>query len=138
MTEASLSPDDRRAAFAAFVRYGIVGLLITAIGAGLYWIAAEWLGMAEQVANGLAFLLMLALGYGLHSRWSFRGHGSKDSPARRGARFLIVNLVAYGMNVLWVWLLVQRLGGPTWWPILPMIFVTPVASFLMHRLWTFR
>jgi putative flippase GtrA len=139
MTDTSLSPDAaRRAGLAAFLRYGVVGIGITAFGAGVYWAAVEWAGMAPLVANSVAFVLMLVMGYGLHSRWSFRGHGSRDAPARRGARFLAVNILAYALNALWVWTLVERLGGPTWWPVVPMIFVTPVVSFVLHRLWTFR
>jgi hypothetical protein len=49
------------------------------------------------------------VGYVVHSRWSFRGHGRRDNLARTGGRFVIVSLVSFGLNQFWVWLLVQRL-----------------------------
>jgi putative flippase GtrA len=29
-------------------------------------------------------------------------------------------------------------NGPTWWPLVPAIFVTPLATFFLNRQWVFR
>jgi hypothetical protein len=34
-------------------------------------------------------------------------------------------------------MLVKQLGGPTWWPIIPFIFVTPWVTFALHRRWVY-
>ena len=44
---------------------------------------------AEPVAQAFS----TTLGYNLHSRWSFKGHGTRDSLARTGGRFLIVTAI---------------------------------------------
>ena len=63
---------------------------------------------------------------------SFKGHGSRDNPARRTGRFFIVSLVSLGLNSLFVWVLTGLLDGPTWWPLIPMLFVTPAVTFAMQ------
>lgn len=121
-----------------FVRYAITGFGITAVSAALYWVLATPFGIHAQIANLIGYLVAVALGYVLHSRWSFRGHGRRDSTARTTLRFLVASFVSLAMNSAWIWLLVHRLGGPTWWPIVPILFVTPVAMFWLNRLWVFE
>ena len=29
------------------------------------------------------------------------------------------------------------LGGPAWWPLVPMLLVTPLVSFALNRAWVF-
>ena len=119
------------------MRYAITGGFVTALGAGLYWVTATFFGVAPLLANLFAYLIAVATGYVLHSRWSFRDHGTRDNPARTTSRFLVVSLVSFGLNSLFVWVLTGPLGGPTWWPVLPMLFVTPGVTFLLNRHWVF-
>ena len=44
---------------------------------------------------------------------------------------------AHRMNSFFVWLMVKYWQGPTWWPIVPNVLLTPLATFWMHRRWTF-
>lgn len=119
-------------------RYAISGAGLTAFYTAVYWGTAVPLGVPPLVANTIAFVLTFAIGYVIHSRWSFRGHGSRAKPVRGYARFLVVNLLAYGLNSFWVWLIVERLGSTVGMSILPIAFVTPWFSFWMNRVWTFR
>jgi putative flippase GtrA len=48
-----------------------------------------------------------------------------------------VNTLGFLLNQLFVWLLVHQLGGPTWWPVIPIIFVTPLVTFSLNRRWVF-
>ena len=54
-------------------------------------------------------------------------------------RFFAVSLVSYAMNSLWVWLLTDdaMLAGPWWWPLIPVLFVTPLVTFALNRVWVF-
>jgi len=119
------------------VRYGVAGGAITMLGAATYWLFVTPLHMAPLVAVTLSFLICLVSGFGVHSRFSFRGHGDRDNLRQRMMLFVAVNLVAFAMNWLWVFGLVERMGLPDWAPMIPMVFVTPLASFVMHRRWTF-
>jgi putative flippase GtrA len=77
------------------------------------------------------------IGYVTHARFSFGGHGERDRQHVRVARFIVVNLIGLAANQGFVWLLVTHFHGPTWWPILGFIFVTPWLTFFLHRRWTY-
>ena len=130
-------PPDTRQTLAQLLRYGVAGGAITLLGAVSYWLFVTPLNMAPLLAVTLSFLICLASGFGVHSRFSFRGHGARDRPRQRMALFIGVNLIAFAMNWIWVFVLVEHFGQPEWVPMIPMVFVTPLASFIMHRRWTF-
>jgi len=119
------------------VRYAISGGGLTLFYSAVYWVAAVPFQVAALVANTMAFLLTVAVGFAVHSRWSFRGHGRRDRPLRAYAIFLLINLAGFALNSFWVWLMVNRAGLSPSWPLLPIIFVTPWLSFYMNRRWTF-
>jgi putative flippase GtrA len=89
------------------------------------------------VAIAIAWITGVIVGYFAHGWVSFRGHGERDDHARIGTRFVAVNLFGYLINSFWVWLLVERLSGPTWWPVVPNIVLTPLMTFALHRRWTY-
>ena len=78
-----------------------------------------------------------ALGYVLHSRWSFKGYGDRDRPGLRGLKFLAVNSFGFLINQGFIWFLVKHLGGPIWWSVIPILFVTPLVTFSLNRHWVF-
>ena len=128
---------EAREAFAQLIRYGIIGALITIGGQIIYYSLAESRLTSPLVAIAIAFIIGLAVGYFAHGWVSFRGHGERDDHARIGARFIAVNVFAYLVNSFWVWCLVERLAGPTWWPIVPNVVLTPLLTFALHRRWTY-
>ncbi len=132
-----LSPE-RRTLFLQVLRYGVTGLFVTACQAAVYWTLAALANFHPQVANGAGYLVAVALGYVLHGAFTFRGHGSRDRPASRGLRFVLVSLLSLALNALWVWLCVTRAGWPEWTPIPAMLFVTPALVFVLNRQWVFR
>ena len=77
------------------------------------------------------------ISYLTHSRFTFQGHGRRDRPARRTARFFVTNIIGYLINQFWVWWLVHHLDGETWWPTLPFVLVTPWLTFLLQRKWVY-
>ena len=119
------------------VRFGLVGGFVTALGVAAYWVPATFLGVPPLLANLIGYGIAVAFGYILHSRVSFRGHGRRDNPGQRTMRFFIVSLVSLALNSLFVWVLTGLLAGPTWWPVLPMLFVTPLVTFALNRQWVF-
>jgi putative flippase GtrA len=132
------NPRQHRDVFWKLVRFLISGGLVTALGVGVYALVALYLRWHPQLGNLLAYLIAALIGYALHSKWSFRGHGHRDNMARTGSRFLVVSFVSLGLNSSWVWLLTEPLGLDPAWPILPMLFVTPLVTFTLNRQWVFR
>lgn len=138
--------EDWRALFWQLVRFGLTGGAATALYAVVYWPIATYAQgrwpLADRsvwplVANVLGYLVAMLSGYVMHSRWSFRGVGDRDNLARTGGRFFIVSLVSFAMNTFFVWLLTGPLHGATWWPLVPILFVTPLVTFALNRFWVF-
>ena len=125
------------AMFGQLFRFGMVGGFVTLLGGAVYYFPATFLGVPPLLANLLGYLVAMAFGYVLHSQFSFRGHGSRDNVAKRSGRFFIVSLVSLGLNSFFVWILTGPLGGPTWWPLVPMLFVSPAVTFYLNRQWVF-
>ena len=123
--------------FGQVIRFGLVGGFVTLVGGAVYYFPATFMGVPPLLSNLLAYVVAMGLGYVLHSSVSFRGHGSRDNTARRTGRFFIVSLASLGLNSLFVWVLTGLLDGPTWWPLVPMLFVTPAVTFALNRQWVF-
>lgn len=130
-----LQPDKRQMA-SQLVRFIISGALVTALGIIVYAIVALALGWNPQLGNFLAYVVAMATGYAMHSRWSFRGHGDRTHATK--LRFIVVSLLSLALNAFWVWLVTGPLGLDRAWPIVPMAFVTPVVTFALNRQWVFR
>ena len=119
------------------IRFGMVGGFVTLVGGAVYYFPATFMGVPPLLSNLAAYVVAMGLGYVLHSKVSFKGHGSRDNTAVRTGRFFIVSLVSLGLNSLFVWVLTGALDGPTWWPVVPMLFVTPLVTFNLNRRWVF-
>ena len=118
------------------VRFGIVGLSLAVVYSAIYWYLATYF-MPPVVAVVIAFLVSVSIGFVLHSRWSFRGHGKREDHAMK-VKFLAVQSSGFLLNEAFTWVLTGPLHGPTWWPLMPAIFVTPMATYLLNRQLVFR
>ena len=122
---------------AQLVRFGITGAFVTALGVGVYVLVVRLLGWHPQVGNVLAYVTAMATGYLMHSSWSFRDHGGERTHATK-VKFVLVSLISYALNAFWVWLFFSYLGLGDLAPIVPMLFVTPLVTFVLNRQWVFR
>ena len=129
---------EARAALVQLIRYGVVGVMVTALGQAIYYGLAETRTTSPLVAIGIAWIVGVTVGYFAHGWISFAGHGERDDHGRMSTRFIAVNVIGYLLNTFWVWLLVEQMSGPTWWPIPPNVVLTPIITFFLHRHWTFR
>jgi len=124
---------DRRTMLVQLIRYGFAGLVITLAVAGTYWAITELLHIDPMISFTIVFIFFSVISYVTHGEFSFRGHGTRDQHHIRMGRFLAVNVLGYLVNQGFIWVLVKQLGGPTWWPTIPMVFVTPLLTFTLHR-----
>jgi len=125
--------------FGQLIRFGLVGGFTTGLYAIVYSPLAKYEVTSPQIANICGYLVAMVSGYFLHSRWSFRGHGTRDNPARTTSRFFLVSLVSFGLNALFIFILTDSmmLDGAWWWLLLPIVFVTPLVIFMLNRVWVF-
>ena len=127
----------RSEVFGQLVRYALTGLAVTALYAAVYWPLATYV-MNPNIAVAIAFVIATLVGRVAHGRVSFRGHGSRGEGT--AWRFFVVSALGFALNQFFTWALVTGpfLHGPTWWPLVPALFVTPLATFVLSRLWVFR
>ena len=130
-------PPERRIVVAQLARFVISGAFVTALGVAIYALVALVLRWHPQFGNFLAYVVAVATRYVMHSQWSFRDHGGERTHATR-LRFALVSVISYALNSLWVWLLFTRMDLGRAAPIVPMLFVTPVVTFVLNRQWVFR
>lgn len=114
-------------------RYAVAGLSLTLSNAASYWALTDIGGVDPMLSLALTSLVFLVIGYITHARFTFRTEDDNRHWTVRGARFLLVRLLGLGINQSFVWLLVKQQGGSTWWPIVPMVFVTPLIIFVLLR-----
>ncbi len=124
---------ERRAVAVQMIRYAIAGGLITLAVAGSYWAIAELLRVDPMLSLAIVFLFFSGVSYLVHGAFTFKGHGTRDRHQFRGPRFLAINVLGFAVNQGFVWYFVKYLGGPTWWPTIPMILFTPLLTFALHR-----
>ena len=136
-----MTTDAKRAEHIALIgqlfRYALTGGLASIVNIGVYWILAAR-GMDPNAAWTIGFISAVIVGYIIHSRWSFRGHGRRDNLARTGGRFVAVSLVSFAANQFWVWLLVRHFHLPLWAPYPPVLIITPLLVFTLNRKWVFE
>jgi putative flippase GtrA len=131
-----LAPD-RRVILGQLVRFAISGAFVTALGVTVYSLVALVLRWNPQLGNALSYLVGVTVGYFIHSRWSFRDHGSQRTHATK-FRFITVSVISFALNSFWVWLLYSHLNWGRAAPIVPMLFATPLVTFTLNRQWVFR
>ncbi|MBA3666838.1 MAG: GtrA family protein [Sphingomonas sp.] len=124
---------ERRAMLFQLARYAFAGFAITLAVAASYWAISEYLSVDPMISLTIVFLFFSAVSYVAHGAFSFRDHGARDRHHARMGRFLAVNILGFLVNQGFIWTLVKQLHGPTWWPTIPMIFVTPLLTFWLHR-----
>ncbi len=133
----STLPAERKTMLAQLARFAVTGAFVTALGVGVYALVALALRWEPQLGNFLAYVVAVATGYVMHSRWSFRDHGGERTKGTQ-LRFVVVSMISYALNSFWVWLLFSRLDLGRAAPIVPMLFVTPAVTFVLNRQWVFR
>lgn len=128
----NLGPE-RRTVLLQLLRYAFAGFAITVAVAASYWGITELLNIDPMISFTIVFLVFSAISYVTHGEFSFKGHGTRGQHHIRMGRFLAVNVLGYLVNQSFIWVLVKQLNGPTWWPTIPMVFVTPLLTFALHR-----
>src|SRR5438045_4375337 len=123
--------------FRQLFRFALVVFFLAGVYSVIYWYLATYV-MPPMVAVIIAFVVAVSIGFVLHSRWSFRGHGKRED-RRMKIKFLAVQGSGFVLNEIFTWVLTGPLfHGPTWWPLIPAIFVTPFATFALNRQLVFR
>lgn len=123
------------------IRFGIAGGLSTLIYSAVYlpltfWV---WTDRAHAVyAVPPSFAVAVTAGYFLHSRWSFKGHGSRESGPGQKIKFVAVQGSGVVLNGFITWLGTAVLGFPAWAPLLPAVGIVTIFTFILNRYLVFK
>ena len=121
------------------VRFGIAGGLSSLIYSAVYLPLTAWVftGRMAVAAVPFAFAVAVVCGFFLHSKWSFRGHGTRDSSGLQHAKFVLVQASGLMLNAAVTWVFTAMLHFPAWVPLVPGILLAAIVTFLLNRFWVF-
>jgi putative flippase GtrA len=117
------------------VRFGIAGGLSTLIYSAVYLPLTLFVfSRAHAVyAVPFAFVVAVTAGFFLHSRWSFKGHGTREPGGTQQLKFVAVQASGMALNAIITWFGTAWLGLPPWAPLLPAIAVATIFTFILNR-----
>lgn len=117
------------------LRFGLVGIMSTAIHITVVWLLLTRSNIAPVLANALAFLTAFGFSFSGNYLWTFRSLGNLQ---RAIFRFFVIAISAFVANSLLLVFLIHR----GWFsPVVSAVFsssITPVLSFLASRFWAFK
>ncbi|MEQ1601761.1 MAG: GtrA family protein [Methylophilaceae bacterium] len=93
--------------FLQFIKFLSVGVANTLVGLSVIYSAKWFFNVGDVAANALGYSVGLLVSFTLNSRWTFAHQGPR-LPAM--LKFLLVSLVAYGMNLLTVMIAIHYVG----------------------------
>ncbi len=121
------------------IRFGIAGGLSSVIYSLVYlpltaFVFPQRLAVA---AVPFAFVVAVTCGFFLHSKWSFRNHGTRDGGAMQQVRFVIVQSAGLGLNAVITWVATAFLHLHPWVPLIPAVLLAAIVTFILNRIWVF-
>lgn len=117
-----------------FGKFGVVGVMATAVHFSVVVALVEWIGMPPLPANALAYGIAFAVSWVGSSRWTFRG-----ARTVRGAvpRFLCVSLLGLALNQAVNALVIYGFGGHYLAGLAAALVIVPVVTFTLNRAFVF-
>ena len=120
-------------------KFASVGVVATGVHALVYGVVGRFL--EPMLANLIAFLIAFVFSYSGHFLWTFRAQTEGQKVHKAFAfqlRFLIVALSGLLLNSLAVWVVTEWLQIDYLYAVVPMVFVVPLVTFALAKLWAFK
>ena len=121
--------------FGQLIRFGIAGGISTLIYSAVYLPLTAWVFPAAHAVYAVPFAFAVAVtaGFFLHSRWSFKGHGTSAPGGAQQVKFVMVQASGMGLNAIITWVGTALLGYPAWAPLLPAVALATIFTFILNR-----
>lgn len=117
------------------LRFGVVGILATAIHATIFLLLLNLTSLTPTPATVVAFLCAVLVSYSLNHGWTFRARGRH---ARHFPRFVTLALGGAAVNAGLMHLITDVLGLAPLIGLAAVLAVVPALSFLGNHYWSFR
>ncbi len=119
-----------------FIKFGLVGVLNTAIHYAVFYGLLNLAGIHYLVASTIGYLAGLTNSYLLNRSWTFKSR--QDNRASEMAKFFLVNVFSLGANLVALKTGVSLMGlSPEIAQLFAIVF-SLVVNFAGNRFWTFR
>ena len=117
------------------IRFGIAGGISTVIYLAVFLPLTHWVFLGSKAVYAVppAFAVAVTAGYFLHSRWSFKGHGTREAGGKQQLKFVAVQSSGVALNALVTWIGTAHFGLPAWAIALPAIALATVFTFILNR-----
>lgn len=109
-----------------FIRFGIVGVIATAVHYGIYYVLLNVIN--PNVAFTLGYLLSFFMNFWLSAKFTFKA----EATVKRGAGFALSHLVNYGLQML-VLNVSLNFGVPEPLAPVPVYLICIPVNFLLVR-----
>jgi putative flippase GtrA len=116
-------------------RFGIVGVIATAVHVLVVWVLLNYTNLPVLIANAFAFLTAFGVSFSGHYFWTFQNPGN---PGRAIRRFLLISTGGFAMNTLFLAAMLRIGWFSPFIAAVVSIAVIPLVTFLASRLWGFR
>lgn len=116
------------------VRYGVVGLASNSFGYILY-LGITYFGIGPKIAMSLLYCIGVVQTFIFNKRWTFVHN---DSGSRAFIRYCVSYGLGYILNLLALFVFVDRYGYPHQWVQGFMILSLSAMLFLLQKFWVFR
>lgn len=126
-----------------YVRFGVVGLVATAVHVGFFVLLIEWLTVRPLSANVVAFCIAVLVSYLGNFHWTFRADAQtldKDDCRQPiiFLKFAVVAVTGLLLNTLAVYMVMEVLQLPYGYALIVMVGLVPIVVFLLNKFWAFR
>jgi len=121
-------------------RFASVGLIATGVHA-LSYASFSAIGIDPLLSNLFAFLIAFSISFIGHFKWTFKnavGDQNIHTAWRAQIKFLVVALTGLSLNSLSVLVITDWLDAHYLLAILPMVFVVPLITFGLSKVWVFH
>jgi len=126
---------NRRQEFDRIWKFAVVGICATAVHAASYSILAMQL-LSPLGANTAGFCAAVGVSYIGHSFWTFSDKA--EFSGREFARWCALSISGFLLNTGFVIALVDLMHFHYLIAVLPMLFITPILTFLLARFRVFN
>lgn len=132
---AKLEEMRRSGLLAQIVRFGIAGGISTIIYSAVYLPLTAWVLPREHAVYAVppSFLVAVTCGFFLHSRWSFKGHGTRSPGMTQQLKFVGVQASGMALNAAVTWIGTAGFGLAPWVPLVPAILLATMVTFVLNR-----
>jgi len=115
-------------------RFGVIGLLATAIHITVAYFAERLGSLSPQLANLSGFSAAFLVSYFGHMQYTFQPQGSSDRYFRR---FLILSIISFLISSYLVFALTVELGVDFLWVLASVAVIVPSINFIVAKFWAF-